>query len=171
MQSLHQPANEPNRERPAPARHQHPARHPAFRRAGPPTGPAEPRMRRRTRGLPAASRPRWFGVAVMLAALLFAGTASAIAASPAGNAPAASARNPAAPDTAVAASLARFPDAAPRRDRAASAVRYPRVFIEWKLSAGSPPAVRIVQPQRRRRQGPTRTMRHERTSSRPANLS
>jgi len=80
----------------------------------------------------------------MLAAPLFAGTASAIAASPAGNAPVASARNPAAPDTALAATLARFPGAAPRRDRAASgeraahAARYPRAFIEWKLSAGSP---------------------------------
>src|SRR5262249_13166920 len=103
MPSLHQPAHEPNRQSPAPA--------------GPHTGPAEPRMRHRTRGLPAASRLRCFGVAVLLAAPLFAGTASAIAVSPAGNSPVASARNPAAPGTAVAATLARFPGAAPRRDR------------------------------------------------------
>ena len=145
MQSLPQPATEPSRERPARAGQQHPARHLAFRGAAPHIGPAEPRVRRRTRGLPAADRLRRFGVAVMLAAPMFAGTASAIAASPAGNAAVASARNPAAPDTAVAATLARFPDTAPRKDRAASgeraahaAVRYPRAFIEWKLSAGSP---------------------------------
>ena len=136
---------EPNRERPARAGHQHPARHLAFRGAAPQTGPAGPRMRRRPRGLPAASRRCCFGVAAMLAAPLFAATASAIAASPAGNAPVASARNPGAPDTAVAAALARFPDTAPPKDRAATgeraahaAVRYPRAFIEWKLSAGSP---------------------------------
>jgi len=75
MQSLHQPANEPNRKRRAPA----------------------------------VSRLRCFGVAVLLAAPLLAGTASARAASPTGNAPAAHA-----------------------------AVRYPPAFIEWKLSAGSP---------------------------------
>ena len=145
MHSPHQPATEPNRDRPAHDR-QHPARHLASRGAAPQTSPAGPRMRRRPRALPAASRLRRFGVAAMLAALLFAGTASAIAASPAGNAPVASARNPAAPDTAVAATLARFPGAAPRGDRAASgeraahaAVRYPRAFIEWKLSAGSSP--------------------------------
>jgi hypothetical protein len=145
MQSPHQPANEPNREWPARAGQQHPARHLAFRGARPHTGPAEPRMHRHTQGLPAATVLRCFGVAVMLAAPLFAGTAGAIAASPAGNAPVASARNPAAPNPAVAATLARFPGAAPRRDRAASgeraahaAVRYPRAFIEWKLSAGSP---------------------------------
>jgi hypothetical protein len=41
----------------------------------------------------------------------------------------------------VAGTLARFPDAALRRDRTASgeraahaAVHYPRAFIEWKLS-------------------------------------
>ena len=68
--------------------------------------------------------------------------------------------NPAAPHTAVAAAPARFPDTAPRKDRAATgqraahaAVRYPRAFIEWKLSAGSPRAIRIAQPQRQRRQG------------------
>ena len=145
MHSPHQPADEPNRERPARAGHQHPARHLASRGAGPQTGPAGPRMRRRPRALPAASRLRRFGVAVMLAAPLFAATASAIAASPAGNAPAGSARNPAAPDTAVAAAPARFPGAAPRKDRAATgeqaahpAVRYPRAFIQWKLSAGPP---------------------------------
>jgi hypothetical protein len=146
MQSRHQPANYPNRERPARAGRQPPARqHLAFRGTAPHSGPAEPRMRRRTRDLPAAGRLRCFGVAVMLAAPLFVGTASAIAASPAGNAPVASARNAAAPDTAVAATLARLPDAAAQKDRAASGeraahavVRYPRAFIEWKLSAGSP---------------------------------
>jgi hypothetical protein len=117
MPSLPQPATEPNRKRPARAR-QHPARH--------------------------LGRLRCFGVAVMLAVPLFAGTASAIAASPAGTALVALARNPAVPDTALAATLARFPGAAPRRDRAASgeraahAARYPRAFIAWKLSAGSP---------------------------------
>jgi hypothetical protein len=102
-------------------------------------------MHRRTRGLPAAGRLRRFGVAAMLAAPLFAGTASAIAASPAGNAPAASARNPAAPHTAVTAAPARFPDTAPRKDRTATGeqaahatARYPRAFIEWKLSPGPP---------------------------------
>jgi hypothetical protein len=115
MQSPHQPATEPNRKRPARARQQHPARHLAFRKAAPQTSPAGLRMHCRTRALPAAGRLRGFGVAVMLAAPLFAGPASPIAASPAGNAPVASARNPAAPDTVVAATLARFPDAAPRR--------------------------------------------------------
>ena len=145
MHSPHQPATEPNREMPARAGHQHPARHLVSRGAGPQTGPAQPRIRRRTRGLPAAGRLRRLGAAAMLAAPLYAATASAIAASPAGNAPVASSRNPAAPDTAVAAAPARFPDAAPRKDRAATgeqaahaAMRYPRAFIEWKLSAGPP---------------------------------
>jgi hypothetical protein len=166
MHSPHQPATEPNRDRPARAGHQHPARHLAFRGAAPQTGPARPRMRRRARGLPAAGRLRSSGVAVLLAAPLLAGTASATAASPAANAAAASARNPSAPHTAAAATPARFPDTAPRKDRAASgeraahaAARYPRAFIEWKLSAGPTPAIRIAQPQRQRRQGQTRTMR------------
>jgi len=81
-------------------------------------------MRRRTRDLPAAGGLRCFGVAVMLAAPLLVETANAIAAtSPAGNAPVISARNVAAPDTAVTAH---------------AAMRYPRAFIERKLSARSP---------------------------------
>ena len=104
-------------------------------------------MRRRARDLAVAGRRRCSSVAVMLAApLLFAGTANAIAAtSPAGNAPVASPRNATAPNTAVAASPARFPDAAAKTDGAASgepaahaAMRYPRAFIEWKLSARPP---------------------------------
>ena len=76
MQSLHQPGTEPNRERPARAGQQHPARHLASRGAAAHTSPAKPQMRRRARGLPAAGRLRRFGVAVMLAAPLFAGTAT-----------------------------------------------------------------------------------------------
>lgn len=140
MQSVRQLADELNRESPA-------RRHLAFCRAARRTDPAEPRMRRRARDLLAAGRRPCCGVAVMLAApLLFAGNANAIAAtSPAGNAPVASPRNAPAPNTAVAASLARFPGAAAKTHGAASgepagqaAMHYPRAFIEWKLSAWPP---------------------------------
>ena len=73
--------------------------------------------KRRAWDLAVAGR-RPFGVVVVLAApLLFAGTANAIAAaSPGGNAPVVSAWNAAAPDTALAAPLAGFPDRTAKTD-------------------------------------------------------
>jgi hypothetical protein len=73
--------------------------------------------KRRAWDLAVAGR-RPFGVVVVLAApLLFAGTANAIAAaSPGGNAPVVSAWNAAAPDTALAAPLAGFPDGTAKTD-------------------------------------------------------
>lgn len=161
MQSLRQHVDELNRERLARARQRPPAlRHVAFRTAAGRTDRGESRMSRRARNLTVAGRRPRFGVAVMLTAtLLLAGTANAIAAtSPAGHATV--------PDTVPAASPARFPDGAAKTDSAqpveradrepagpralgqnthamaatppAPGKRYPRAFIEWKLSAWPP---------------------------------
>jgi hypothetical protein len=70
---------------------------------------------RRAGKLAAASRRPCFGVAVVLAVPLFAGTAI-VAASPAGNAPVVMPQPP-----------------------ALAFGRYPSAFIEWKLSAWPPP--------------------------------
>jgi hypothetical protein len=144
MQSIHQLANELNRVRLACAGRQRPARwHLALLGAPRRAVPGERRMRRQTRDLPVVSRLPRFGVAVMLTAPLLAVTGHAMAAaSGAGNAPIASAWNATAPDTAVAVSLAGFPEKAAKTDGAVSdkrtahaAMPYPRAFIEWKLSA------------------------------------
>jgi hypothetical protein len=102
-----------------------------------------------------------FGVAVVLAASLFAGTANAIAATgPAEDASVVSGWNAMGPDTVSVPSLAGFPDGAAETggaafgERAAREVigprapglgsrRYPRAFIEWKLSARPPQPGRV----------------------------
>jgi hypothetical protein len=84
-----------------------------------------------------AGQPCFRIAMVLLAVSLFAGAASAMAAtSPARNAPVAPGWNAAAPATALAASRA-MRSAMPR-PRANAFGRYPRAFIEWKLSARPP---------------------------------
>lgn len=143
MQSLRELADELNRERLARARQQPSARrHLALRGAARLTDRDERRMRRRARDLVVAGSRPCFGVAVMLAApLLSAGTANAITApSPAGNAPVVSAWNATAPDRAPAGRwmpplVNRATRPTPPQPAAHTGKRYPRAFIEWKLSA------------------------------------